>query len=80
MKLMKLSSSPRSCSKNIAQDQKKTWDVCAKVVNLFRSCSVNHRLFQSFCEEVGQEHTVLLYHTEVRLLSRGVVCDPVCLN
>ena len=36
-------------------------------------CAVNHQLFQSFCEELGKKHTVLLYHTKVRWLSRGRV-------
>ncbi|XP_076373033.1 protein FAM200C-like [Tachypleus tridentatus] len=44
-----------------------------KVVNFIRSRALNHRLFQSLCEEMGQEHTVLLYHTEVRWLSRVVL-------
>ena len=41
-----------------------------KVVNMIRFRALNHRLFQSFCEEVGKEQTVLLYHTEGRWLPR----------
>ena len=42
-----------------------------KVVNFIRARALNHRIFKSFCEAVGAEHQVLLYHTEVRWLSRG---------
>ena len=42
-------------------------------MNMIRGHALNQRLFQSFCEEVGKEHTVLLYHTEVKCLSRGRV-------
>ena len=44
-----------------------------EVLNTIRSPALNHRLFQSFCEEVGKKHTVLLYCTEVKRLSRGRV-------
>ncbi|XP_076315070.1 protein FAM200C-like [Tachypleus tridentatus] len=53
-------------AKTLPPDLKKTLDICVKVVNFIRSRALNHRLFQSLCEEMGQEHTVLLYHTEVR--------------
>ncbi|XP_076315072.1 protein FAM200C-like [Tachypleus tridentatus] len=60
-------------AKTLPPDLKKTLDICVKVVNFIRSRALNHRLFQSHCEEMGQEHTALLYHTEVRWLSRGCV-------
>ncbi|XP_076314915.1 protein FAM200C-like [Tachypleus tridentatus] len=60
-------------AKTLPPDLKKTLDICVKVVNFIRIRALNHRLFQSLCEEMGQKHTVLLYHTEVRWLSRGRV-------
>ena len=56
---------------------KKTLNVCVKAVNWIRSRALNHRLFQSLCEEVAQEHTVRSYYTEVRWLSRGCVLSRV---
>ncbi|XP_068221363.1 protein FAM200C-like [Palaemon carinicauda] len=46
-------------------------------VNFIRGRAVNHRLFASFCEEIGAEHSVLLYLTEVMWLSRGRVLTRV---
>ena len=40
-------------------------------VHYIRSCALNHRLFKTFWEELGSKYSVLLYHTEVRWLSRG---------
>ena len=43
------------------------------VVNYIRGRALNHRIFRAFCEEIGTSHTVLLYHTEVRRLSKGLM-------
>nr|XP_042913075.1 protein ZBED8-like [Parasteatoda tepidariorum] len=32
---------------------------------------LDHRLFKTVCQEMDAEHEVLLYHTELRWLSRG---------
>ena len=46
-------------------------DAVFAAVKFIRSHALNHRLFQQRCEEMGSEHTHILYHTEVRWLSRG---------
>ena len=48
-----------------------------KAVNFIRGRPLNHRLFGALCDEIGAEHTVLLYHTEVRWLSKGKVLSRV---
>ena len=42
-----------------------------KMVNFVKSSALNTRLFARLCEDLGSEHKCLLYHTEVRWLSRG---------
>jgi hypothetical protein len=44
-----------------------------KVINSIRARALQHRLFKRLCQELGAEHEVLLYHTEVRWLSRGQI-------
>ena len=39
-------------------------------VNFIRARTLNHRLFQVVCDQMGLEHTVLLFHTDQRW-SRG---------
>ena len=46
-------------------------------VNFIRARALNHRFFKVFCDLMGSEHTVLLYHTDVRWLSRGLVLSRV---
>ena len=43
------------------------------MVNFIRSRSINHRLFKALCRELGSDHEVFLYHSEVRWLSRGEI-------
>ena len=53
---------------------KDTLNSCVKIINYIRGRALNHRLFLSLCQDVNQnDKHVLLYHTEVRWLSRGRV-------
>lgn len=42
-----------------------------KLVNFVKASALNTRLFARLCEDLGSDHKCLLYHTEVRWLSRG---------
>lgn len=44
-----------------------------QMVNFIKSRSLNNRIFNKMCGDFGSEHTHLLYHSEVRWLSRGKV-------
>ena len=52
---------------------KEVMDVVVKTVNFIRSRKLNHRQFKSFLADMDSEYGELLYHTEVRWLSRGNV-------
>ena len=59
------------CSKSLRM--KEVMDVVVKTVNFIRSRGLNHRQFKSFLADIDSEYGELLYHTEVRWLSRGNV-------
>ena len=42
-------------------------------VNFIRGRPLHHRLFKLFCEKMGNEPHVLLFHIEVPWLSRGKI-------
>ncbi|KAF2366884.1 Ribonuclease H-like domain [Trinorchestia longiramus] len=48
-----------------------------KIVNFIKSRDVNSRIFKELCKEMGEKYEVLLYHTDVRWLSRGKVIHRV---
>jgi len=52
-------------------------NVVVKTVNYVRNHAVKHRLFKHLCSEMGSEFEVLLYHSNVRWLSRGKVVSRV---
>ena len=43
------------------------------MVNFVRRQSINHHLFKALCRELWSDHEVLLYHSEVRWLSRSEI-------
>ena len=48
-------------------------DSCVKIINYIRGRALNHRLFEAFCSDLDDDASVLLFHTDVRWLSRGRV-------
>ena len=44
-----------------------------QVVNYIKRSAKNTRCFQKLCQDLGSEHVQVLYHAEVRWLSRGKV-------
>ena len=60
-------------SKSMPESMKNVFDTCIKMVNFIRKHDTNYRIFQSFCDQMSDEHCILLYHTDIRWLSRGRV-------
>ena len=44
-----------------------------KIINYIKSRALNTRLLKALCNEIDSDHQNLLFHSEVRWLSRGQV-------
>lgn len=60
-------------AKGIPASLKNILNEAVKLVNLIKGSSLNSRLFEQLCCEMGADQSHLSYHTEVRWLSRGRV-------
>ncbi|KAF2356031.1 Zinc finger BED-type [Trinorchestia longiramus] len=64
-------------SKSLPGNLKLVFEDVLKIVNFIKSRDVNLRIFKELCKEMGEKYEVLLYHTDVRWLSRGKVIHRV---
>ena len=58
-------------SKTIPKRLHEHMSVVIKVVNYVKSSALNTQLFSKLCKDMDANHTALLYHTQVRWLSKG---------
>jgi hypothetical protein len=60
-------------SKTLEPELNNVLQTAIKMVNFIKSRPLNTRLFTLLCQEMGSSHESLLFHSEVRWLSRGKV-------
>lgn len=60
-------------AKELSADLNETLNTAIKIVNSIKSKPLNCRVFAEICAELGTEHEHLLFHSDVRWLSRGKV-------
>uniref|UniRef100_A0A3Q2NXH9 HAT C-terminal dimerisation domain-containing protein n=1 Tax=Fundulus heteroclitus TaxID=8078 RepID=A0A3Q2NXH9_FUNHE len=64
-------------AKDMSAELSDVMDSVVKVVNIVKKSALQTRLFSNLCAAEGEEHTGLLYHSEVRWLSLGTVLARV---
>lgn len=64
-------------SKTLPTQLLQTMNQMIKIVNYIKSNSLKTRIFSSLCEAMDSDYKTLLYHTEVRWLSKGKVLNRV---
>ena len=58
-------------SRTLPDELRDVLNVAIKVVNFIKSGALNSRLFKLLCKDMDSEHEALLFHTNVRWLSKG---------
>ena len=59
------------CAKVLPPELLSCLQQIVEIVNFVKTSALNTRLFARLCADLGYDHTCLLFHTEVRWLSRG---------
>lgn len=62
-------------SKTLPHQLMQDLQLCIRVVNFVKSSALNTRLFGVLCDDLLADHKTLLFHTEVRWLSKGNMLD-----
>uniref|UniRef100_A0A665UE29 HAT C-terminal dimerisation domain-containing protein n=1 Tax=Echeneis naucrates TaxID=173247 RepID=A0A665UE29_ECHNA len=60
-------------AKNMSPEFHGVMDVSVKTINFIKNNALKSRCFTKLCEDIEADHIQLLYHSEVRWLSRGLV-------
>ena len=60
-------------SRQLSPDLNEILNEVVSVVNFIKTRPLKARLFSALCEEMGADHTAVLFHSEARWLSRGKV-------
>lgn len=58
-------------AKTLPDEMNSVLKLAIKVVNYIKHSAVNTRLFAALCDDLSAAHKTLLFHTEVRWLSKG---------
>ena len=58
-------------SRTLPLDLQSALNIAIKMVNLVKKSALNTRLFSKLCKDMSVDYTTLLYHTDVRWLSKG---------
>ncbi|XP_050985391.1 zinc finger BED domain-containing protein 5 [Labeo rohita] len=64
-------------SKHLSPELNDVLTVVVSAVNFIKTRPLKARLFSALCEEMGADHTAVLFHSDARWLSRGKVLSRV---
>ncbi|XP_049322931.1 zinc finger BED domain-containing protein 5-like [Astyanax mexicanus] len=64
-------------SRQLSPELNEVLTAVVDVVNFIKTRPLKARLFSALCEEMGADHTAVLFHSEARWLSRGKVLSRV---
>ena len=64
-------------TKKMSSSKKKVSNTTVQIANFIKSRQLQNCSFKQLCESIGSEHKTLLWHTEIRWLSRGKVLAKI---